>query len=258
MSISSQQRILRPPKPRLVYPGVAPSFNSAHPAARNCVLSAFANGGTFIDLLTGRAGTPANTPTAQMRGTIGPAVGFVTASAHNVAISGKRSYGSNAAPLTDTMACIAIMNSSAAQQGFLALGTNGTDTNYSWMGTAASTVALGVAHAGLAMPTITSSIAVNTPFFFAVSQSLSAATAATQTYVGVAVNLLTGQIYTGSGSQGAFSVGARNGTYNIGSRGGGSLPAAASIACVMASDSFTSLPELVKWAADPWSFWYPK
>jgi hypothetical protein len=249
-------RIIRPPRGPLAYPGTSPGFDPAHIAGNACTLSAVFFGGTFVDILTGRQGTiSTGSPTAQMHSVLGPCLSM---SSSNVAISGKRSYGANAAPLGDTMAALLMMNSSAAQQAFLALGTNGTDSGYSWFGTRGAVSDPSIMHAGLASPTGITQVVTAVPYFIAVSQSLSATTGATQTWVMVATNLLTGQIYSSSGSQGSYNVGGRNGTYNIGSRGASSLPASASIRAVMASDAFTPLPALVQWAKDPWKFWHPE
>jgi len=250
-----RRSIVRSSRGSLVFPGTPPRFDASHSAANGCTLSAVAVAGTFIDLLTGKAGSvTTGSPTQQVHSVLGPCL---VMSATNVAISGKRSYGANAAPLGDTLACIAMINSTAAQQAFIALGLNGTDSGYSWLGCPSANAIGGIAHAGLAGangPDVGTSV----PFFLAASQSLSAATSATQTAVFVTVNLLTGKMTTASTSQGSYNVGSRNGTYNIGSRGAASAPANANIACVMASDTFTPLPALTKWAADPWSFWYPQ
>jgi hypothetical protein len=247
-------RIIRSRGP-LAYPGTSPGFDPAHVAGNACTLSAVFFGGTFVDILTGRQGTiSTGSPTAQMHSVLGPCLNM---SSSNVAISGKRAYGANAAPLGDTMACIAMLNGTAAQQGLIALGLNGTDTGYSWLGVPSANAVSGVAHAGLAAAN-GPDVGSGTPFFLAASQNLSAATSATQTAVFVAVNLLTGKMTTASTSQGSYNVGSRNGTYNIGSRGAGSAPATASIRCVMSNDMFMPLPALVQWAKEPWKFWHPK
>ncbi len=243
--------------PGFVFPcGVAPGFNSAHPAAQNATLAAVAQNGNFIDLLSGLRGTITGAPVANIQGVIGPNVKF-GGGTDNIAFSGKRSYGVNAAPLADTMAVIMMVNSSAAQQAFLSLGTSGVDSSYSFLATATSNTVFSVGHQGLALASSTWAGALSVPLFIAASQSLTSATGATQTANIVAVRLDTGQIFANSTTNAAYTAGSRNGTFNIGSRGASSQPSTANIAAVIASDQFMSLPALVQWAADPWLLWYP-
>ena len=88
----------------------------------------------------------------------------------------------------------------------------------------------------------------NVPYFAAVS-----ANASTANYL--LLRLDNGTLLTGT-SGGAAST-APNGTFVVGndfSAGDGST---AFQTAAMASGVFLSMPALVAWAADPWSFWYP-
>lgn len=237
--------------------GVAPGFDPSHIAARSATLCAVASGGNFVDMLTGKPGTITGAPTANISGIIGPNVKF-GGGTDNVAIAGKRFYGANAAPLADTMAAIVIMNSAAAQQAFLSLATSGVGASYSWLGTMGVNTISAIFKAGNPGLASTWAGSVSVPLFVATSQNLSAASAATQTANIVVCRLDTGQMYANTASQTGSGVGSRDGTYNIGSRGAASVPSTANIAAAMASDAFLPLALLTQWAADPWSFWYPR
>lgn len=243
----------------LIYPaGASPGFDPTHIAANSCTLAAIASAGSFIDLLTGKPGTVAGTPTAAMHGVIGPCVKF-NGGSDNVAISGKKTYSTTTAPLNVTLAAIILLNASAAAEAFLSLGTSGVDASYTYFGTSgASATPIAIGNQGLANVSVAWTASLSVPFFVAASQSLSATSGATQTGNLILTRLDTGQTYTGTGSNGSYTTGSRNGTYNIGSRGASNIPATANIAAVMASDNFLSLAALRQWASDPWAFWYPK
>lgn len=236
--------------------GVSPGFDPSHIVAANTRFSGVAMGGNFVDLLTGRLGSVTGAPTANIREIIGPNVKF-GGGTDNISITGKKSFGADAAPLGDTLAAIVILNSSASQQALLALGTSGTDTGYSYLSTTGANAIFGIGHQGATLLAASSwAGTLLVPIFIAASQSLSASVGATQTANLVAVRLDTGQTFANTASNSGYTAGSRNGTYNIGSRGASSLPSTANVAALMSSDRFAALSELLVWAADPWSFWY--
>lgn len=243
-----------------VFPGTTPGVNWQHPAAKMLTLSAVPLGSTMIDLTTGARGVPSNIAGALPFliggwGTIGPVISFAGTDGRNVGFSGKAVYGANAAPLNDTVAAI-FYCTLAATEFFIALGTSGTDTNYTQVGTTGANTTFAISHQSFAQGASIWPGALNVPIFLAASQSLSGSTAATQTYNIVMRRLDTGQLYANSGTNSGYSAGSRNGTFNVGSRGAGSNGFTGGIAAVMANDAFFPLSTLVQWSDNPWALWY--
>jgi hypothetical protein len=87
------------------------------------------------------------------------------------------------------------------------------------------------------------------PYFLAVSCNASATNF-------VMSRLDTGQIFTSSTT--GISFAAPNGTYRVGGGGAFHLTGSSEAACCFIGGSFLHLQEMVKWAADPWSFWFPR
>lgn len=90
---------------------------------------------------------------------------------------------------------------------------------------------------------------LNVPFFFAASSTGSSGVTRA-----VAVNLNTGQIYTSTGLAGIGVAG--NKAFHLGGFSGNSF--VGSIAAAFLGQGYSlSLSQLLAWAQDPWSFWYP-
>jgi hypothetical protein len=89
-------------------------------------------------------------------------------------------------------------------------------------------------------------LVANAPYFFAMTSK-----------TGVACNMAVRRLDTGQVWGGSQSTMGQNssGTFAI---GGGNTEAGATVAAVQYSRKALSLAELQKWAADPWSFWYPR
>jgi hypothetical protein len=73
----------------------------------------------------------------------------------------------------------------------------------------------------------------------------------------VYTDLTTGQIFATVDSSASTSNPSTSGNFVIGNMTGGTNPGG-KIAAVMYSSSPMSLAALTQWAADPWSFWYPR
>jgi hypothetical protein len=66
----------------------------------------------------------------------------------------------------------------------------------------------------------------------------------------------TGQVFSQFVSDAGAILSATS-SFTIGNLGDGSRPLNGSIGPTMFSNVLCSLPQLVQWASDPWSFWYP-
>lgn len=90
---------------------------------------------------------------------------------------------------------------------------------------------------------------VNTPYFVAASGFSSG------TLNWVIVNLASGQIVAESHACSAFPATSMGGQNIIGNNSG--QPMLGIVAAAMYSPAYMPLTQLLQWAADPWSFWYP-
>lgn len=226
----------------LVYPaGRNPGFDPTHPAAASikCGGSFVPAGGNLVNLLNGASCIASTTlPTQAVLGPIGPCLNFNA----NV---GCQPVGPNISitPSSWTIAAICQLISYttgnhmvASQTGLgrslkAASGAGGWEWNNSGSGL------LGITPV------------INVPLFIAASGGNSG------TVNMVQLNLKTGIITKGTASASSYSSGQMF-IGNISLTGGDQL--LGYIAAVMFSESLVLLQELLAWAADPWSFWYPR
>jgi hypothetical protein len=201
-------------------------------------------------MTNGGIGTIGGAPVAVMDGALGPAVKFA-ANPDSIGIPGK----STMSYATNTLAVIFRINTVTSTQAFLSTGTSGTDLNFLATTTNGANNFLTVSRQGLATAGNLVAAPVGGPYFFAASENQVAGTSAIN-WVGA--DLATGQITSGSTSIGSWSLGIRNGTFNIGSRGAGNLFGLSNISAAMISNQFLSISVLRQWATDPWSLWYRK
>ena len=94
-------------------------------------------------------------------------------------------------------------------------------------------------------------LTLNSPYFIAIS-----AVAGVGARL-VAVNLHTGQVYS---QVVASATGGPTATTTVASWGKGFLNNfnGVNVACTMFGSNALSMPQLLQWAQDPWSFWYPR
>lgn len=231
-------------KAGLSYPiGRSAGFNPAHRAARGISgingLSAIASGGNFISLLTGGAGTIGGAPVAGVR-SIGPAVDFSAGATTQTTIP--------IANITNTQQTLAVIyflktfaNTHMLQSGnanvggaFLFLDNNGFVATFS---------------GGAAVSSGIFASLLTVPYFAAVSVSSTLGTNF------VVANLATGQTTIATGA----SVGTISAPGNFAIIGSDvfNVNFLGYLSAVMFSPTYMSIPELVAWASDPWSFWYP-
>lgn len=236
-------------KDKLSYPvGTAPGINYAHPSAQNVLFSALPCSGNFIDYANGaRRGTIVGAPASIPFGAAGPGISFlggtdaITFSFPNTAFS----VGTTAA----------IFEVSALNGAGAAANLIGGDTSSGNIGFGIDYFSTGfsarIGGTFINMNPVTSFLALNVPHFVVISARPSAIP------TGVAVNLQTGQtwILTGNGANAATFTG--TGIMRLGNRDDTNRQLNGTLYAFMRSNVFTSPADMLKWAEDPWSFWYP-
>lgn len=232
--------------------GLQPGFDPTHPAldGGQCRISVVPNGTSFINLLTGAKGALSGAPISSTFGIPGPGVNFTTNSAVNFA---------NQSTNNDTFATVGaiITWTSAPATGQTWFDSSGVNTSGFTM-MVQSTTNMRITFPGGALtlnPQPTTAIVINTPYFVAMS------------YFGDGIgnytsNCLITNLLNGTQSfatQTTLSAGplAPNGTYVIGNSAGSFTRIAGSISALMFSSNYLSIPQLVSWGYNPWSFWYP-
>ena len=231
---------------KLVYPGTLPGINPAHPAAQGLVsrsgFSIVPVGGQWIELNSAKPFTVVfGSPTGKFDGLIGPG----------------RNYGANDGDLSPislnqlsitpnaitSAFIIRVISVGGAYAGFISL-PNGSGN---WLPTVLPSNNFGCYMNGNLDSTIPA--VAGTPYFVAIS-------AYTSLKINFVVkNLATGAVRSNSISSNATSSVA--GAYYIGNNNG-SQGALSLVAAAMTSYTYLSVAQLLAWADDPWSFWYPR
>ncbi|HEV2550801.1 MAG TPA: hypothetical protein VGU20_26045 [Stellaceae bacterium] len=233
------------PRDRLIYPaGYAPGILSTHPAALNCRFSGVGlSNGNIVSLLRGaKAGaadtglpSPALTP-------IGPAP-FFEGSTTGLSFSGNLAE----ALTTATFAAIFQLSAIGVVNPFCGTASTSNGAIFEILATNIPALFKGnVNH--VAFPSL--SLSAGVPYFLALSALSST------TYCCVLTNLLTGNIKSQSNTVSSISASMGNATYLVG-RLSGSAVFHGNIAALSISATGLDLSQLLAWAADPWSFWYP-
>lgn len=229
------------------YPaGIAPGFNPNHLMAKNAQISAVALPSVIsghaptpvVDLLTGLYAIEQNVGgLVGTHGVIGPYTQAFDAS-NLMAFTQTRIPRLNP-PNPLTVGIIFVPSSTSAGQ-LWSVGNGSTG----WRIDSSTVIALvsnGVVNTGNSF-----TIVANMPYFLAMSANATKVNS-------VLVNLLTGQTFTDTKTPSGNTAGSLIGSdmFKM-SSAANRLSAAA-----MSSNAFHSLSELLQWAQDPWSFWYP-
>ena len=235
--------------PSLSYPtGATPGFDPSHPAVGDQVrigytASVIALSGTVVNLMNGKAAAPTGSA-AKSFGGIGPVTSYTGATDVST-LSGfvGTAIVSNAAM---TMAAI----------GYITSITSGASTFI--VNQTGSSMSLGALSAGGDLVMTVNGTSIDSGISFPLSAPVFCV-GSTQINGGtnfVLVNLATGSIKTAAGA-GSSAISAGDGNYYFGNRNGiRVLNGGMAAAMVSVSPSQLSIPQLVQWAADPWSFWY--
>lgn len=227
----------------LAFPsGSAPGFDPSHIAAGGIVrASGIANGANFFNPVDGTKGTPTALGIGSiLLGSIGPAVTNSTAG-KNVKMT------TSVTPLDAALTLAAIAQFTTV--GVVAQNMVQTDSNGAGWVLRAQNIGftfLGVGGSSLVSTLVPS---INVPYFV-VGSGWSGGAAL------VIVNLQTGAVYSYTSSAAFSSSGSTGQVLFAGDAANKPLNGAQ--ACGMYSNKFNSLQTLLRWAVDPWAFWYPR
>lgn len=242
--------LFKRPSP-FIFPGGAPRFDLSHPMSKDITstngFSGVALGANFVDLQSGLPATIAGAPTTQLFGAIGPSIVYTGATDESqytnrsTAVNNSNTFGLifqlNSVNATDAALFIQSINGSAFLSTGIALS-------------AGTSLAALVNGAFVSLGSI--SFALNVPYFLATSYN-------TTNYNTVLRRLDTGAIVTASGSGTFTPPASADGSYSIGNVSiFGPLQLDGGISAAMFAPSFHTLPRMVEWSKDPWSFWYPR
>lgn len=246
----ARRGLRRRPRGPYAFPGTNPAFDPAHPLSAGCRFSGVAHSGGFVNLLSGRAGTKVNGPSNVIDGALGQAINSV---------SSTDGYNFSGQPTTN--------DTSVTFGGFFRWTASGTSILLQ-SSSGVSGIAFGPITTGnqlcfffdggtgnpISTPLV--SFAVGTPYF--VAMSCYNAGGGNFNSSAVCVDLLTGKTYSGNNTTASTGPVAPNGTCMVANGNGGFRSARGNVPAVMFNAVYTPLQGLLKWAADPWSFWYPR
>ena len=236
---------------KLAYPGdITPGFDPNHIAAQGAIVSAVMLGSNPINLINGVPGTLVGAPAPpSVQTAIGPAMStqwglgqcitftpLSTASVTQATLAGifiptltqpSVSYGDIVNLTSNSLNALALLNSFNTTTSSPGLANGG----------------------GLVTLSGIPTFVLGHPYFFAVS--LKNGASYPKNYV--LVDLLTGQMWSGTGSN--TMVPYAPVLCSIG--GATSHGCNASVAAGMISTTYLTIPQLRQWALSPWDYWYP-
>lgn len=231
----------------LAYPaGIPPGFDPNHLASTGkFVFSAVAQGGNLVSPKDGKTGVLASTPVPAVYAINGPATVFDT-SADYIEFSGMPQNSPTFSTIAGIIQFIGVPGA-ANQNIFYEDNTiaNGVgvrlNTSAKWTFIMASVAAVA--------STFASAVA-GVPYFYAISH-------ANSSHVNfVVARLDSGQVYAETVSSASTALTSSVASCRIGNNNASAF-SNAGISCKMFSRGYLSITELLAWAEDPWSFWYP-
>jgi hypothetical protein len=225
----------------LAYPaGYAPGFDPNHVAARMCRFSAISTGGGAINLMNGQVGVAVNSGYGFRQG-LGPTTVPTSTTS--------RSTFSPFPIAVDTINTVAAIGTLVTPSGEKYLICTGGLSDGRGIKFGANGVNFTYTKPGAVEIDSTLDWSAGVPYFIAASND------ASNIYF-VQLNLATGELKTTVVAN-ATTPGVMDGSYIFGNGHSGSGHAMDHTAAVMYTAAFTSHRELIQWASDPWSFWYP-
>jgi hypothetical protein len=236
-----------PVRDPLAFPaGLAPGYDQTHIAATPLMrFSAVAMGsGALIPVFKAGQTTVAGSSSASAT-RFGPAVTFAAGNNANT----YPAYAGTESPSAFTMAVI--FTPVAGTTGYVIQNCSGVSQGTPITGIYLSSLTVNaIVDNGVQGPTFT--LTGGVPYFLAMSS-----VNGSSLVKGVATNLLTGQILTGSAASGPIQT-TTSASYCVGDSASGIGSAAMSVNAAMYSVAYMPPAALLAWAQDPWSFWYPK
>lgn len=183
-------------------------------------------------------------PTQSVDGIMGPVLVF------NGATATKAIQFNSEPVVTDTSNTIAAIFSVASFAANIAIFNNNSTNGSASLDLDITTG--GVLELNASFTLITGpTLSLNVPYF-------AIATCTSGSTLFVVRNLLTGQTTITTNTTTYTPAATNTGTYNVGGFSPNSWAYNGSIAAVMYSNIRLSLPQMLVWANDPWSFWYPR
>jgi len=236
--------LLKRPNP-YGFPGGTPGVDTSHPAARNLLFSGIAQNGSFFNLMTGKYGVLTGAPPAFIDPVMGPSVKYGAGGASDC-----HTFPFPATAFTALTAAFFITMDQTEAYTPRVCSNNGSAA--SW-GVVCGNATINYLSAYLggnypSQPPIT--LTTGVPFFCIVSYGPTGANFVT-------VNLRTGQTlhYTEAVISSPL---AGDGNLYVGNYSAVTARAAGGhLSALMVSSHYMSIPEMLVWAQDPWSFWYP-
>lgn len=226
--------------------GVLPGFDPSHVGAKGQLrFSGISMGSNFLSLNPFKTGTKTSTPTAKIVGPlVGPATNFGTAVA--TSFSGMPAVADS----NQTFAAIVQFDSASLANLAGIASTNGSaDNGYEFFKDSTDVLMVRI---GSANVVTNIALAANIPYFVIITATSAVSLS------GLVKRLDTGTIVTDINRSTASSAGtATDGTYIVGNWRALNLGLNGSLAALMISSARLSAQEMLKWAEDPWTFWYP-
>jgi len=246
----------------LQYPGGMPGFNPSHPASKNIGFSLVPMGASVVDLITCKKANqvPGGNPTYQVLSGLGPSAQVLSNGTPELWYAGGSFVSGKTAPFT--LAAIVQFVAVGNLQYFLHNDSRQATTvnNGGRIGIYNATLqpnSFFLATANFVVdPNNANFVAVaNVPYFFAASYN---GTTANMVLARLDNGRIFSQVVSSTLTVAASDGGA--GILNYGSDGtdGGSFGIDGSLAAAMCNYSYMSIPQLLVWASDPWSFWFPR
>lgn len=230
----------------LAYPaGFASGFDPSHVASSSIRLSAVTYGVAYISVGPNRISNAIiGAPAFQLNPNIGGAGSYSTGNRIQLStlpavVDTSQTIAAFIFPTAFTNDTAGIVSTTVGGQGGCLQVSNTGVLKFIWIGAG-----------GNATSTIT--LTANTPYFVAVSIS------AANNAVFIATNLLTGSTVNTVTTVSAGAAATPSGTYLVGMRPGTNTAFTGLIGPIMVNAKFMPLAQLLQWAADPWSFWYPR
>src|SRR5665647_153897 len=232
----------------LAYPaGVAPGFDPAHPASNGIFFSGVATGKNFRNILTGGNSVNVGSPTA-FNGAFGP----MAASANFTNAGNDFAYPSTVWN-TQTLAAILVCDSVSLAAVRTILATSETAGTGFRLTCSSAAVPIATANSVSITPSLPAMIA-GVPYFYAMSVKLGATGTP---WNAVLTNMGTGQVYNSTGTSTINPAGAAGPNFQINGTASANTALFGKIAAAMHNTNIMSMADLLRWAQDPWSFWYP-
>lgn len=251
--------LLKRPNP-LAFPGGSPGFDPSHLAALGCKMSIVNFGAAAVNLVNGQSSATANVPpNPVMDGVVGPALNFPGANPNGIR------FATGGTGTQDTVITYAaIVRVSPNGVGSNALMTNSTDSSNGSTFALANSSNIQINFNGSASPQFGGfNLLAGQPYFIALSGNNGGNPSSTSWVFNIIVkHLVTGQVWTvargtttvgySGGAGGGFCYGGDDAHFND---AGTNAHLAAGM---FGNGAALTLQQLLQWAEDPWSFWYPQ